>query len=470
MFSDEDDVLFSDVKLEDDTDYFIYVGELKTDGLNQFVKENLSRIYNKKFDYISIIPDVMESYPHRNILVINPLAGNLYSQTRKKFSCRMSPGDFAGVVSYSGTVLDLVRMLVKKQGRLYVHVFESLPELTFTRMPGVVLLGPGGQVASMWNNKLYQLQMLKDAVPVIDYKICSGMREMLDSIEQGLRTWPDGVFVSQPYSAAGTNSFIIRSVEELRNKLPLPQSTYFISRYVAHEFDPTVLGVVGNEEDVFIAAIADQEIENGNMFRGSTYPSVLSFKIQLEIKEHTRTVGRILGRSGYRGIFGCDYIVNDSGEIFFVEVNARKQGTTMEMCCTLENLLPDESPSLMELEYYAVTQNRLPSNKVEIKDAISDLNWRTYNFKVDREVMTRYFLPLEEDERELFRQVKRNGIEHKMIIMEHVGHGCSIKPGSFLGRVVAVSRNREILDREIRLGRQLLEESITSTEQAHEYK
>lgn len=464
MFSGEEDVLFSDVKLEDDTDYFLYIGELKTDGLNQFVRENLARVYNKKFDYISVVPDIMESYPHRNLLVINPLSKNLYSQTRKKFSCRMSPGDFAGVVSYSSTVLDLVRMLVKRQGQLYVHVFESLPELTFTRMPGVTLLGPSGQVASMWNNKLYQLQMLRDVVPVIDYKICGGVKEMLSSIDQGLKDWPEGVFVSQPYSAAGTNSFIVRSADELSQRLPLPQSTYFISRYVPHEYDPTVLGVVGNEDEVFIAAIADQEIEGGNMFRGSTFPSCLPYKEQLEIKEHTRMVGRVLGRSGYRGIFGCDYIVSNAGEVLFVEVNARKQGTTMEMCCTLENLLPEDAPSLMELEYYAVTENFLPTNKVEIQDAISDLNWRTYNFKVDREVVTRYFLPVDEDERELFRQVKKNGIEHKMIILEHVGHGCSVKPGTFLGRVVAVSRNREILDREIKYGRQLLEESITSME------
>ncbi|WP_045212341.1 ATP-grasp domain-containing protein [Desulfonatronovibrio magnus] len=464
MFSDEDDVLFSDVKLEDGTDYFLYIGELKTDGLNEFVKENLSKIHNKKFDYISILPDVMESYPHRNILIINPLARNLYHQTSRKFSCRMSPGDFAGVVSYSMTVLQLVRMLIKRQGNLYVHVFESLPELTFTRMPGVTLLGPNGQVAGMWNNKLYQLQMLKDVVPVIDYKISGGVNEMLKNIEESLTNWPDGVFVSQPYSAAGTNSFIVNSMEDLAQRLPLPQATYFLSRYVPHVHDPTVLGVVGNEDDVFIAAIADQEIEGGNMFRGSTFPSVLSYKEQLEIKEHTRMVGKVLGRSGYRGIFGCDYIVDKQGNIFFVEVNARKQGTTMEMCCTLENLLPEDAPSLMELEYYAVTENRLPSNKVEISDAISDLNWRTYNFKVDREVVTKHFLPLEEDERELFRQVKRNGIEHKMIILEHVGHGCSIKPGTFLGRVVAVSRSREILDREIKFGRQMLEESITNME------
>lgn len=462
MFSQEEDVLYSDLHLDEDTNYFLYIGELKSDSLNEFVKENLSRVHKKKFDCISIIPDVMASYPHRNILVINPLARNLYHQTSRKFSCRMSAGDFAGVVSYSLTVIQLVKMLIKRQGHLYVHVFESLPELSFTRMPGVTLLGPSGQVAAMWNNKLYQLQMLKDMVPVIDYQICGGVNEMLDGVQDSLNRWPDGVFVSQPYSAAGTNSFIVQGMEELERRLPLPQSTYFISRYVPHVSDPTVLGVVGNEEDVFIAAIADQEIEHGNMFRGSTFPSALSFREQTEIREHTRMVGRVLGRSGYRGIFGCDYIVTDQGEIFFVEVNARKQGTTMEMCCTLENLLPEDAPSLMELEYSAVTENRLPANKVEIHEALGDLNWRTYNFKVDREVVTRHFLPLEEDERELFRMVKKNGIEHKMIILEHVGHGWPVKPGTFLGRVVAVARNREILDQEIMSGRRMLEESITS--------
>jgi len=464
MFSSQEDVLFSDLHLKNDTSYFLYIGELKADCLNQFVGEALSRIHQRRFECISILPDVVESYPHQNILVINPLAKKLYAETGRKYSCRMSAGDFAAVVSRSKTILELVELLVSRQGRLYIHVFESLPQLELARLPGTVLLAPDGQVASMWNNKLYQLQMLGGIVPLIEYRISSGTDKLKAAVKDLHEQWSQGIFVSRPYSAAGVNSFIVHSPRDLEAKQNISQDTYFISRYIPHEHDPTVLGVVGNEDDVFIAAIADQEIEQGNMFRGSAFPSVLPFREQLEIREHTRMVGRVLGRSGYRGIFGCDFIVDPQGRIFFVEVNARKQGTTMEMCCTLENALPEDAPSLMELEYSAVTMNRLPAEKMEIKEAIQGLCWRTYNFKVEKEVMTNYFLPVEEDERELFRQVRTNGVQHKMIIVEHPGHKRSVMPGTFLGRVVAVARNREDLDRDIRLGKFMLEESITISE------
>jgi len=142
MFSSQEDVLFSDLHLKDDTSYFLYIGELKADCLNQFVGESLSRIHQRRFECISILPDVVESYPHKNILVINPLAKKLYSETGRKYSCRMSAGDFAAVVSRSKTVLELVELLVSRQGRLFIHVFESLPQLELARIPGTVLLAP----------------------------------------------------------------------------------------------------------------------------------------------------------------------------------------------------------------------------------------------------------------------------------------------------------------------------------------
>ncbi len=464
MFSDREDVLFSDLHLKEDTFYFLYVGEIKADCLNQFVSETLGKIHGGRFECISIVPDVMESYPHRNILVINSLARNLYTRTSRKYSCRMKAGEFAGEVSRSATVRRLAEMLIARQGRLYIHVYESLPQLELAQMPGAFLLGPEGSLASIWNNKLYQLQMLSGQVPLMDYRICRNAQELYSSVESVSREWTEGIFVSRPYSAAGVNSFIIRSPGELLDKEPLNQDTYFISRYVPHDLDPTVLGVVGNEDDVFIAAIADQEIENGNSFRGSAFPSSLSHKEQSEVREHARMVGRALGRSGYRGIFGCDFIVDHQGRIFFVEVNARKQGTTMEMCCTLENALPKDTPSLMEMEYHAVVHNRLPPGRQEIKEAIQGLCWRTYNFKVDREVVTNYFLPMDEDERDLFRQVRQEGVQHKMIIVEHPGHQRCVMPGSFLGRVVAVATNREDMDRDISLGKFMLQESITIRE------
>ncbi|HDQ40676.1 MAG TPA: hypothetical protein ENN39_06555 [Desulfonatronum sp.] len=51
----EDDVFFSDLKLDPDVHYFLYVGEIKTDCLNQFVKETLAKIHGQAFDFISVL-------------------------------------------------------------------------------------------------------------------------------------------------------------------------------------------------------------------------------------------------------------------------------------------------------------------------------------------------------------------------------------------------------------------------------
>jgi hypothetical protein len=460
MDIDENDVFFSDLKLDPSVQYFLYVGEIKTDCLNQFVKETLAKIHGQAFDFISILPDVLESYPHKNTLVINPMARQLYREKGRKVSFRIAPRTFASLVSASSTINDLIQQLLDRQGHVFIHVFESVPELTLALIPGVRILGPSGHIANIWNNKLYQLQMLKDIAPLIGYRVCRDAEHMLETAQELWGEWADGIFVSQPYSAAGVNSFVARTQEEIETKAGHLRGKFFISRYVPHIDDPTVLGVVANSRDVFIAAIADQEIQDGNKFRGSTYPSALSSATQRELRDITRRIGQVMGRSGYRGIFGCDYIVDEQGRIFFVEINARKQGTTMEMCCTLENALPPETPGLLELEYHAVMHNRFPENMVEITEALGNVCWRTYNYKLDEEAVTSQIVPADEDERILFRQVVSNEQEHGVIVVEHVGGKLDVQPGTFLGRVVAVAHSRAHLEEDIRRGVQQLKESI----------
>ena len=456
----EDDVFFSDIKLDPDVSYFLYIGEIKTDCLNQFVKETLSKIHGRPFDFISILSDVLESYPHKNTLVINPMARELYRAKGRKVSFRIAPRTFASMVSASAAVNDLIRQLLDKQGQVFIHVFESVPELTLALIPDVRILGPSGHIANIWNNKLYQLQMLKGTAPLIDYRVCPDAEYMLETARDLWAEWPDGVFVSQPYSAAGVNSFLATNQEEIETKAAHLKGKFFISRYIPHLDDPTVLGVVASPTDVFIAAIADQEIQDGNKFRGSTFPSALSSALQQELREITRKVGQVMGRSGYRGIFGCDYVVDGQGRIYFVEVNARKQGTTMEMCCTLENALPTDTPGLLELEYHAVMHNRFPETKMEIADALSDICWRTSNYKLDEEAETNQIVPVDEDERTLFREVKAGRQDHGVIVVEHVGGRLAVQPGTFLGRVVAVGHSRAQLEEDIRQGIRQLKESI----------
>jgi len=64
---------FSNFHLQDETEYFFYIGELKNYGLNHYLQEALTRIYNRKFEFIAIVPDVFEQYSHKNLIVINPM-------------------------------------------------------------------------------------------------------------------------------------------------------------------------------------------------------------------------------------------------------------------------------------------------------------------------------------------------------------------------------------------------------------
>jgi hypothetical protein len=461
MYNEEEDVLYSDFHPEPDTEYFLYVGELKTDCLNPFLRDAFTRIFNKKFDFISILPDVMDCYPHRNILVINPRSRELIKRSGCKVNCRITNRHFNRRVSESRTVHTLIQELLKRQNRLFVHVFESVPEMTLNRIPGVTLIGPDGKIAHQWNNKLYQLQALQNtSVPVIDFRVCAGYSELLQITDRLWHEWDRGIFISRPYSAAGMNSFIAFCAKDLAGREMCADSEYFAAKYIPHISDPTVLGVVADADDVFIAAVADQEIEGGNTFKGSVFPSTLPLGIQNELKEHTRTVGRILGQSGYRGIFGCDYIVDEKEKVHFVELNARKQGTTMEMCCTLENLLPADAPSLLELEYYAVTKKRFPANRMELQESLGSICWQTYNYKTDKGIVIQESIFQDHDERELFRQVACHKMEHGVIVMEHLGQGLQAEPGSFVGRIAAVSRRRDLLEADIQAGKELLSKSI----------
>ena len=164
---------------------------------------------------------------------------------------------------------------------------------------------------------------------------------------------------------------------------------------------------------------------------------------------------------GYRGIFGCDYLIDNDGEVFFLEINARKQGTTLEFCFTLEQTLPEGSPMLPELEYYAVTENRFPPHTMEMKGNIRNIHWGTYNYKLDTAKLTTGYIPQNSYERETFRKVANGELLKDFVILEHPGTNFHVMPGSFLARVVSVARNREDVDEGLCQGVGFITQTIT---------
>ena len=70
------------------------------------------------------------------------------------------------------------------------------------------------------------------------------------------------------------------------------------------------------------------EENNKNLkFMGANYKLAMDDKIKKKLTKLTHFIGNELKKLGYKGIFGCDYIVKD-GEVYFTEINPRFQGST----------------------------------------------------------------------------------------------------------------------------------------------
>jgi hypothetical protein len=301
---------------------------------------------------------------------------------------------------------------------------------------------------------------LKDILPVVDFRICHGFDSLIQTAQELSNSWRDGLFVCREYSAAGVNSIIAHGIDDIKNKFSALDEPYLISRFIPHEHDPTVLAVVAGEEDVYIAGVADQRIEQGTRFTGSVFPSVLDKKIIARLQEYTRIIGGWLAREGYRGIFGCDFLVDDNDEIFFLEINARKQGTTLEFCCTLEQSLPSGSPMLPELEFYAVTEGLFPANTVEMKSNPKDLHWGTYNYKIHGTAQTDGYIPQSTQERQAFKKVAEGKLKKDFLILEHTGCDFILADGAFIARIVALGHHRSDVQQGLNQGRKTIDLTI----------
>lgn len=431
-----EEIVYSNFRYDPACYYFFYLGELKAYGLNHFLREALQKIHvNREVRFLAIIPDRCAQYYEYNLMVINPEAAATIG--------RLPIARFMEAVSASPTVRALIAEILAHQAELYLSLFESVEEMTLDEIPGVSILGPKKTVARHWNSKLVQFTELAGVVNQVEGEICRGREALLARTEALREQWCDGIFVSAPYSAAGANSAVTLSQEELERRFPDESGDYLISRYLPHDLDPTVLGVVAGPEQVYIAGIADQHIVDGNRFVGSAFPSQVSAEQAAELRRQTLAAGRALGRSGYRGIFGCDYLIDRDGQVWFLEVNARKQGTTFEFCCTLEQNLPAGAPSLLELEYHAVIHGTFPSATVEMGDNRANLHWRTFNHKLTSKVSTTGYIPQNTRERESFRRVASGELMMDYVVLEHLGAPLTIEPGTFLARVAAVANSRD---------------------------
>jgi ATP-grasp domain len=454
------EIYFSNYRLKKDTFYFLYIGSIRNYGLNLYLKEALSRIYNRPFDFISIVQDVFARYSYPNIMVVNPLVKDFSRTHGGNGSCRLITKDFMSCVSADPDVLQLVQQLLKRQKKLYIYMYQSMPEMTLNHWPGVVIIGPDSKISDRVNSKIFQYRSLERIFPLPDYRICMGLDALIKTTDPLWPKWTDGIFVSEEYSAGGLKSMVARNADDILKRFTDTQQNYLISRYIPHEDDPTVLGVVANEKDIYIAGVADQFIEQGTRFVGSVFPSIQTKTIMTQLEQYTRRAGQWLAREGFRGMFGCDYLVDLKERIYFLEVNARKQGTATEFCCTLENTLPKGSAMLPELEYYAVFQEKFPERSIEMHDNAKKIHWGTHNYKTHGMILTVSTILGHRSERDAFRRLGDDRVKQEVLILDHIGPNFIVAEKSFLARIIALGKDRASVLKGLEQGKRNVESTI----------
>ena len=125
-----DTILFNNIKLEPDKAYFIYIGEIKNHGLNSFIIPYLERIYDRPVECIALVPDVLASYPYTNVAVINKEAYQYYVSKGMLVNCRPTASQFAQEISANLFARELLENILREQDFVYLHMFESRPEMT----------------------------------------------------------------------------------------------------------------------------------------------------------------------------------------------------------------------------------------------------------------------------------------------------------------------------------------------------
>ena len=228
----QDPILFNSIELDPDRAYFIYVGEIKAYELNPFLIPVLEQIYGRPVGCIAIMPDVLASYPHYNLAVLNSESYRYHCSTGLLVNCRPTSGKFAQEVSASFLAQELLKKLLSKQEFVYIHVFESRPELNLVDGEKVRLLGPDPTLAHHFNNKIFQYQMACQlGIPVPEGFCCNCLAEALDSARSFFRCGEE-VFVSEAYSAAGSNSTFACSCEAIQQRFIETDQPYLVTRRV----------------------------------------------------------------------------------------------------------------------------------------------------------------------------------------------------------------------------------------------
>lgn len=189
----------------------------------------------------------------------------------------------------------------------------------------------------------------------------------------------NGKFVVQQISdiAGGFGTFLLDEVNQEELCMHLHNSRYLVSPYLADAISVNQHVVLYENETVLFPGSIQllQNNDNKLQYCGgdfAAYNELSSVTIET-INANSKKIGDLARAIQYRGVMGIDYIVTADGQVLFVEINSRFQGSTLALNYILRL---HQLPSIQEYHLEAF-QKLIPS--VEPTNII-DRNYSIVNF------------------------------------------------------------------------------------------
>ncbi len=195
----------------------------------------------------------------------------------------------------------------------------------------------------------------------------------------------------------GSGTYIIESENDYENVLAF-------HRHRVAKFSSYISGIAytvnacATKAGVFIGGLSLQITGESELTstRGATIGNDWSKRIYLtsttEIEAQVRNIGKEMYRQGFRGMFGVDVVVNEFGESFIIEVNAR-QTASIPMYTKIQ-LMNGELPlSLLHLMEYLGMSIEIDSETYNIRN-LNTLNFSQVFIRADSDTKIKHLVKM----------------------------------------------------------------------------
>ncbi len=305
--------------------YFFSLLGPRYEAMNGLMAASLKRRFGFQYEPIRILMCRPNTYfSNGNYIVLNKKAEKFSGKYGEDAIILQEYEDLNDDFSHSPFIGELVTKLFEKQGPIPVYPFTT--SFLTSSDPRLLVIGPSSKVATHYDDKTRQYELFS-ALDLPRNK--ASIFENKELLRQAKHIFP--IYLTAAYASGGSEGGIVPDTKALEDFLarlrPINDKGRFLVSSVFDEIAamPNVNALVTQENITNVLVVSDQ-IMRGNMYLGNIYPSSVSEKIVREIRMITEKIGDHLSREGYRGLFGCDFLVGKDGRLAVIDLNPRRQG------------------------------------------------------------------------------------------------------------------------------------------------